>query len=187
MPNYDLSSANTGRVANQQVDILRISNQDVWVAQQEITGVRIRPLWTPPHANTPGEYTHGWSFSSTAPVYIPALWWYQPPTGSPSDVITRLYLESNESILVTNTLLASNVTQGAWNRIPFAVPYLCSSSIGYRAAVKVSGEQGYDASGGFPHVAGPITVTGDFYTSGNDYPDTSWGGAHGLDIEWAAA
>jgi hypothetical protein len=185
MPNYDLSSSDSGRVANQLVDILRISNQDVWVAQQEIIGTRIRPTWTPPQANSPGEYTHGWSFSSSAPVYIPALWWYQPSTGSASDVVARLYLESNESILVTNTVLAANIIQGAWNRIPFAIPYLCASSTGYRPAVKVSGEQAYDPDGGFPHIAGPITVTGDFYTSGDGYPDSSWGGAHGLDFEWA--
>src|SRR6187549_3032564 len=32
MPNYDLSSANSGRVANQTVDMLRIANQTVWSA-----------------------------------------------------------------------------------------------------------------------------------------------------------
>jgi hypothetical protein len=185
MPNFDLSSATLGRVANQPVDMLRIANQDVWVAEQPLVGARVRPTWTPPISNAPGEYTHGQSFNTSAPAYVLGIWWYQPAVGDVSDVVARLYLESNQSILVFSTLLAANITPGVWNFVEFASPYAISPATGYRAAVLVSGEQGYDNDGGFPHSAGPITVTADFYNSGDGYPNTDWTGAHGLDIEWA--
>lgn len=151
------------------------------------TGARIRPAWTPPLQNSPGLYAHGWSFSSSAPVYIPALWWYQPDHSDISAVTTRMYRESDQAILDTVTFPQASIVRAAWNRLPFAAPFLCSASTGYRASVVVSARQSYDNAGGFPHVGGPITVTGDFYNAGGGYPNTSWGGAHGLDIEWVAA
>jgi hypothetical protein len=186
MPNYDLSSANLGRVANQDVDALRIADQMVWSGSSIPTsGARIRPTWTPALQNSPGLYAHGWSFTSTDPVYIPAIWWYQPDHSDISDVIARLYLESDQSILTTITLPQASVVRAAWNRIALPPPYLCSSGLGYRAAVVVSERQSYENSGDFPHVGGPITVSADYYNSGGGYPNTSWSGAHGLDIEWA--
>lgn len=186
MPNYDLSSATLGRVADQNVDLLRIADQVVWQAPSAPpTGTRVREGWTPTLQNSPGLYAHGWSFSSSAPVYIPAIWWYQPDHSDISDVTTRMYRESDQAILDTVTVLAANIVRAAWNRIPFVSPFLCSAVTGYRAAVVVSERQSYENSADFPYVSGPVTVTGDFYNSGGGYPSTSWSGIHGLDIEWA--
>lgn len=146
---------------------------------------RIRPGWTPSSDNAPGQYTFGLLFSATSSVSVRGVWWYQPATGSASDVTVSLYTQSGPTLLTSATLLAANVTAGAWNLVQFSSPYTCSPSTGYAATTLASGQQGYESSDPFPITAGPITASDDVYSSGNNYPTTTWSGMHGLDVEWA--
>lgn len=146
---------------------------------------RIRPGWTPPSDNAPGEYTFGLLISATHSFAVVGVWWYQPATGSVSNVDVALYTQSGPTQVASATKTSGTITQGAWNLVSFAAPYVCSPSTGYTATAHTSGQQGYEGSDPFPLTAGPVTASDDVYHAGNVYPDTTWSGMHGLDVEWA--
>ena len=189
MPNYDLETVITARVANLEASELRIANQTVWTSGGP-EATMMRELWTPGNHNSPGPYSFGWSLVLSASVYIPAVWWYQPSAGNTADVYGSIY-SSTGTLLVEKLLASANIVKGQWNRIEFDTPYFCDSANQYRPSIfaEAGGEQGYDSTAfSRPWTTGPCTVSTDYWRYGHLWPNNNSGAeTHGIDFEFYLA
>lgn len=166
MPNYDLSTATLGRVADQTVDMLRIANQIVWEA--ESPPVELYTVWDEAaialsshnDAGTGAYIAQQFARYAGDPLEITDVGIHVPAGSSLIGQTAKVSVQFSATPLfdpgVANTMPA-NETAGqvltvGWNWVPFPSPLLWSESMSYVLA-------GYNVGGGQYYLYNDVVPT----------------------------
>lgn len=148
---------------------------------------RVRAGWTPGSTNSAGQYSFGVDIVSDVDQAIEAIWWYQPATGTVTDLDAGFYLQSGPTLLRSGTMAQGAVTQGAWNKIMLGSPFTMLAGVTYTAKVSMAGEHAYEGSASYPQPPDPAPtqfILGRYDQNETGYPASdTWGGQHGIDVE----
>ena len=154
---------------------------------------RIRPTWTPPSSDSGGNASLGFSVSSDVAFTASGVWWFQPSdAGRPTTVQGQLYDEGSQALLAdSGTVDATGFATGDWNFVEFADPFPCDPSTLYVVSCYRPGSIRYDGDDLAADIVsddGHLTIpahAGRFKNAtGAAYPNTTWDGMHGVDLEY---
>lgn len=148
---------------------------------------RVRPGWTPASTNSAGQYSFGVDVVSDVDQAIEAIWWYQPATGTVTDLDVGFYRQSDQQLMRFGLMDQGDVVQGQWNKVMLDSPFVMLGGTTYTAKVSAAGEHAYDLDAGYPEPDDPAVVQfilGRYDEAATGYPiSDTWGGQHGIDIE----
>lgn len=152
---------------------------------------RVRPGWNPPSSGDSGAFTFGVDVTADGNQAVSGIWWFQPAApGTITDVTVGLFVQATQTLVAptaVGTLLAANVTAGAWNFVPFGATATMAAGVVHTMVARIGGEHAYEDPAGYtiddPSNTVHLTL-GRFEAGTVSYPDDgTWTGQHGLDIE----
>jgi len=157
MVEIDLSSADLGRVANQDVDALIIANQNIWTPDSEPpTTYRVWPATDGPGQweNDPSTYSMGMQFRVTVACAVTAIYFWRAPrafngtdTTAFNPFATRCGIFDSDSHLLISpaeTIDAPGTNVG-WIKHTLATPILIDTAHIYKVCV-FGAPTGYSAT-----------------------------------------
>lgn len=153
---------------------------------------RVRPSFNPANTDSSIELTGGYQFSADIAFSADGCWFWYVASGGPASVRAELYTLADTTLVADSGVVSTSGFVGdAWNFVPFAASYSASAGVDYVAAVHYNGvakfsngsfdSQFVDPTGHFTIPAGG----GRFHLFGDAFPDSTWNGSHGADLEFS--